>query len=487
MLSTICVHYLRIALLGHGPCTHETPLDYLVRDLPFIRYAALYWGVHAKNAEDCGDVITISLLLAEPVSVISLVQAMFYDEDKANRWHLATLRKTSVNKHLHQYASRWTDMHLLAYLGLEFLMEGRDSPLNVQDEEGFTPLTRAALQGHIAVVELLLRQPDVDVNITSGRLGYTALHLAASEGNHTMVKVLLAKDAIDIDRPSSFAYTPLCLAAAHEHQETVSLLLASGAEVDALDPDSTPLMDACSRDSLAMARLLIDAGADLDADGRSGGALSCAIANRNEGITTLLIDSGVNIGGRGHWRRTPICEASHGGHHRVVSLLLAKGADPNEWCGDHGNAYTYAVTSTGSRHLVIQLLLENGADPAAALYEASRRGAYSIVRALLAYEASKWAKYHLVDEASRSSIDRIIDGLPTTRADPNAWGGEDGSAYTAAVINGYAQVADFLLANGADPDSYRIVSTSNPGGAADARVDHTVSEYYVLRNRRRSI
>ena len=68
----------------------------------------------------------------------------------------------------------------------------RGQEVNQTDAGGFTGLMRAAHKGHEAVVELLLQQPELDVNLTCGHYRQTALHWACGQGHPGIVRRLLA-------------------------------------------------------------------------------------------------------------------------------------------------------------------------------------------------------------------------------------------------------------------------------------------------------
>uniref|UniRef100_A0A6Q2Z8J2 ABTB2/3 histone-like domain-containing protein n=1 Tax=Esox lucius TaxID=8010 RepID=A0A6Q2Z8J2_ESOLU len=80
------------------------------------------------------------------------------------------------------------------------------------------------------------------------------------------------------------------------------------------DQGMTPLMYACSAGDEALVQMLIDAGANLD--------------------VALLLDAGANVegaamrNGQGSTADTPLQLASAAGNYEMVSLLLARGADP---------------------------------------------------------------------------------------------------------------------------------------------------------------
>ncbi|KAF4341456.1 purine and uridine phosphorylase [Fusarium beomiforme] len=67
---------------------------------------------------------------------------------------------------------------------------------NIADDEGKTPLSWAALKGHLRVVKFLVGWPGVDVNVQDGG-GRTPYFLAKKVGHEDIVKLLLNTGSVD--------------------------------------------------------------------------------------------------------------------------------------------------------------------------------------------------------------------------------------------------------------------------------------------------
>jgi ankyrin repeat protein len=126
------------------------------------------------------------------------------------------------------HAGGQTALHLAASYGhadtVAFLLSKQAEP-NVRDIENKTPLVRAAQQGHAAVARLLaqhLGRQRVDETDAEGR---TALFWAAQEGHEETVEVLLSSGADAYIKTQHSAETPLMAACLHTHVGAVQKLL----------------------------------------------------------------------------------------------------------------------------------------------------------------------------------------------------------------------------------------------------------------------
>lgn len=106
----------------------------------------------------------------------------------------------------------------------EALMARRDLNVNALNQSGESALMMAALRGNLAWCErLLARGARID------KPGWTALHYAATGPEPRVVKLLLERGAA-VDAESPDKTTPLMMAARYGPEESVTLLLAHGAD-----------------------------------------------------------------------------------------------------------------------------------------------------------------------------------------------------------------------------------------------------------------
>ena len=125
-------------------------------------------------------------------------------------------------------ATKWNN-YLAASLFLRY-----GTKVNVQVNDGKTPLHWAVILGNENLVRLLL-QHNADVNIQDTG-GYTPLHQLVKEGNTNLVRLLLEHNA-DVNIQDTYGKTPLHQSVIEGDENLVSLLLAQNADVNIQDND----------------------------------------------------------------------------------------------------------------------------------------------------------------------------------------------------------------------------------------------------------
>lgn len=108
-------------------------------------------------------------------------------------------------------------------------------PVNAATARGDTLLILAAYHGREEAVELILKQPKVDLKHRNA-MGFTALDGAAFKGSVPLAK-LLVKAGADVNAKGESGKTALMLAALTNRAEVVEYLLGAGADPKAADKD----------------------------------------------------------------------------------------------------------------------------------------------------------------------------------------------------------------------------------------------------------
>lgn len=156
----------------------------------------------------------------------------------------------------------------------------------------------------------------------------------------------------------------LLWASSRGHDPLVRLLLASGADVNAVTPTyiaETALLCAVHTQRPTTARILLESGADANL----GGALGLAVRNRSIGITRCLLQHGacVNTIDAG---TSPLHRAVFRSRSAPIARILLEHGANTEALDAHGNTALHIAVTTGERTTkksFVALLLEGGANP----------------------------------------------------------------------------------------------------------------------------
>lgn len=223
--------------------------------------------------------------------------------------------------------------------------------MNCVDSTGYTPLHHAALNGHSAVVEALLRNEAL-TNIADNK-GCYPLHLAAWKGDEHIVKLLIhqGRSNPQINEQSSVDHkefkrcgpfdpyinaknndneTPLHCAAQYGHTQVVRLLLE-----ELTDPTmrnhkfETPLDLAALYGRLEVVKLLLSAHPNLlSCNTKKHTPLHLASRNGHLPVVEVLLDAGMDINYETE-KGSALHEAALFGKTDVVQKLLSAGIDVN--------------------------------------------------------------------------------------------------------------------------------------------------------------
>ncbi|PYV86095.1 MAG: hypothetical protein DMG05_20860 [Acidobacteria bacterium] len=183
------------------------------------------------------------------------------------------------------------------------LLETDAALVNAQAESGESAILLATYYGRKEVAEVLLA--------TGAELD---IFEASAVGHAGRITVLLRDHLARVNSYASDGWTPLHLAAFFGHAEAAKILVAQGANVEALSRNST-----------------------------ANTPLHAAVAGRKTDLVKLLLDSGANVNaqtGNG-WR--PLHLAAHGGHKELTETLLGKSAEVNAKNGEGQTPLTIAI------------------------------------------------------------------------------------------------------------------------------------------------
>ena len=289
-----------------------------------------------------------------------------------------------------------------------FLLE-QCAGIQIQDKYQQTPLSRAARYGYAPIVKLLLEKKAQ--RETQSCNDETPLSLASQKGHSKVVRLLLENRA-EIDTQNCNAETPISLASQKGHSEVVQLLLENDAEIDTQNSNArTPLSLASQKGHSEVVQLLLENDAEIEREDKGKRTpLSWAVDMGHLEIVELLLENNAQIDAQNCNARTPLSLASQKGHSKVVRLLLKWNAEIEREDEGKRTPLSWAVDMG---HLeIVELLLENDAqidtqncNARTPLSLASQKGHSKVVRLLL----KRNAEIEREDEGTRTPLSWAVD------------------------------------------------------------------------------
>jgi hypothetical protein len=192
-------------------------------------------------------------------------------------------------------------------------------------------------------------------------LGRTALCWAAARGDDRAVTVLLAGGA-DPNAMDNQLQFPLEHAADGGHTKCVRLLLEAGAETDPLRPNGLKLSSALNHasrdctDPLCL-KTLLDFGADIESCGIDGRTSLIHVARRDDvSFALLLLEYGADINATSITGQTPLTTAIMHNSHGVMRLLLERWFEYSECPRLHGG-HLLQIVAEYADHETIAILI----------------------------------------------------------------------------------------------------------------------------------
>ena len=395
VLTKICVWYLQLKEFEgfKAPNDKRRFTDYkndpqvaMYRDkYSFIDYAANHWTTHFSPA----------VVLNDP-SIVNIVAAKTYNT-RSQAFHLWLCLAEQIFYSITPFArelQEWTGLMAASYFGHEVVVERllgqANQQVSFESQNGGNALSLAAGQGHEAVVRVLLKQdneikrhmntalPEATVNghiaivqllleagagieFRDGHGNYL-LHIAASCDSEAIVQLLLEAGA-EVDSKNLKDQTPLQIAAQNGHETIIITLLQAGADVNSEDMfGRTSLYPASYYCRSEIVEILLESGAKnkINSNSEWGTALHAAARNDCEILIQSLLEAGAKIEPRDKEGKTPLHIAANEGREAVIKILLEAGAevDPKDiW----ENTPLHKAAFHG-REAAIKALLESGAE-----------------------------------------------------------------------------------------------------------------------------
>lgn len=196
-----------------------------------------------------------------------------------------------------------------------------------------TPLLEACDSGQVEVVEILLKQPDIDVNLPNKYI--TPLIQACQRGHTKIVELLLKQPGININALDNYSSEPgstaLWVACLLGHKDIVELLLGQpGIEVNDESSRYLPLYCACDKGFTDIVQMLLN-HPDIDinrAEYRSDSfrgdtaLLRACLKSHPEIVMMLLKHENININQTNNSEDSPLYNACRTHNSSIIMFLL---------------------------------------------------------------------------------------------------------------------------------------------------------------------
>jgi len=323
-IAKTCLKYMTLDSLKTMPFKNRADFAVALADLPFLEYACLEWGHHARLVP-LDEIQDLALpLLHNSLSLLVVARVRdFHTPDfrkwRAKMWPWALSGGAGI--------SIATSFGLTELVRLLISQSKSGLCINPRNMYGSTPLHEAAMYGYEDTAELLIAHGADLLDANYGKA--TPLYLAVSHGHFSVIQTLLKYGRAQLDCACGNGSTALHKAADLGSEPVVTILLQAGALVGAHDDRGmTPLHRAARRGYLPIARLLVLAGAVVHVkDNDHLCPLDYASTGGYTELVEFLLNNGGSIWHTGAEAWTPLHRAARGGHTETAAFLLERGAD----------------------------------------------------------------------------------------------------------------------------------------------------------------
>lgn len=219
---------------------------------------------------------------------------------------------------------------------------------------GITPLIIASNAGDLDMVKLFVEKSCINHRDEQGK---TALYHAC-DGGFADITLYLLDHGADPMQPCFLGKTPLMLAAWHDNDETLQILLRTPAKYgidDVSENACTALYYAASQGLATCVELLVQHGANVQLACDTGYANTACLVAAERGfldVVKMVLCHQPNLMGK-----TPLHQACSFGHRDVVTFLLSHGADIDA-TDNQGNT-PLILACMRKHHDVAELLMQH--------------------------------------------------------------------------------------------------------------------------------
>ncbi|KAL3084669.1 hypothetical protein niasHT_035278 [Heterodera trifolii] len=241
----------------------------------------------------------------------------------------------------------------------KFLVERLGTDIECTDSDGNTPLIHMSLDGNADIVLYLLSRGAKTVHVN--KLGYSALHCAAV-GDHAEVCELLLTAGADVNQKTADddGTTPLIEACSRNSMNAAKCLVEKGAaDIEMTDKlGLTPLIHSAFGGQADFVRYLLSKGAKINrTDAAGASALHYAVFGRALDVCALLVEAGINVKQQVFASGITVLHAAHlVDDLDIVKFLVEKAGADFEVPDGSGRTVLMAASQEGQIGIVNYLL-----------------------------------------------------------------------------------------------------------------------------------
>ena len=322
----------------------ESPLNVVTTCLTFLLFkeatkdamATLYnyiadnWGHYARESPETAELVS---------KIVTFLQ----DESRLQHSvrHMTGAPSPSAQSVL------MSGLHLAAKFDLAMtvaeLLSSDPSSINLQDDEGRTPLYYAATAKGGGVIKLLLARTDVDVNLSSYLYG-SPLHAAIDAGHEAAAEMLLARGA-DAESRDGKGQRPIHKAVLSKQARALQAIISRQVNLNAMTNTGHTALELAMPPGQNLSR------GKGSPHGLETGHTTPCLDLIMESLTTHDVNQGIML-----------FEAVKAGRPDIVERLISKGADTSKKAEVYNQRTPLHWACEQDFVQIISILIDNGSD-----------------------------------------------------------------------------------------------------------------------------